>query len=158
MLPILPFAYFYFFASLKRGLAVVPRKISMAGFYFLFLALNVLFLPLTRDTYNDLPLAFKNFLSLNAWAKTHVSGEGIIISRKPTVTYFFTGHQALCYPFSPDPEEIWQDITTHNAKYLIVDEFSRETYVYLSPFLYRYKDKLTLLERVGSSGLFKITP
>ncbi|OGX02411.1 MAG: hypothetical protein A2062_03180 [Omnitrophica WOR_2 bacterium GWA2_44_7] len=158
ILPILPFIYYYFFEAAKGIFTVFYKKPLPLGFYSFFLILNLLFLPAKENTLKNLPLPLANFLSLHTWAKAHLPGEGIIISRKPTVTYFFTGHQALCYPFSLDPEEIWQDITIHNAKYLLVDEFSRETYVYLSPFLSRYKDKLTLLKRVGSSGVFEIHP
>ena len=86
-----------------------------------------------------------NFVVLHQWIKPNLPPGGIIISRKPTITYFYTGHKALVYPYTTEPDEIWQEIGKHNAQYLLVDEFSRETYYYLSPFLYKYKNKLALL-------------
>lgn len=110
-----------------------------------------------RHSYENLNQPFKNFVSLHIWIERNLPGQELIISRKPTVTYFFTNHKSMGYPFALSPDEVWQALSKHNAKYIIVDEFSKETYYYLSPFLYKYKNRLTLLYRIGDTGLFKIT-
>mgnify|MGYP001567372616 FL=1 len=158
LIPILPFSLFYFILGLKKITNSLPK--TMGFIYPLVISSifvsQILLLPIKKYSLPEIPLPLRNFILLHKWIKTTLPPEGIIISRKPTVTYFFTNHKSAGYPFIPNPDEIWQGLSKHNAEYLIVDEFSRETYYYLSPLLYKYKDRLTLLYRRGDTGLFKI--
>jgi hypothetical protein len=82
--------------------------------------------------------------------------EGVVVSRKPTITYFYTHHKSIIYPFTLNPEEIWNDITKNNAKYIIVDEFSRETRLYLLSFIHEYSYKLQSIYKIGNTELFEV--
>lgn len=155
ILPILPLVFFYFYSGLKKLSDFLSKRL----FYFIFpsiLILNLLILPLKKPTFDNIPYPIKNFLSLHYWIKENLPPRGILLSRKPTISYFFTKHKAVCYPFSIKPDETWQSITKNKIEYVVVDEFSRETYYYLSAFIYKYKDRLELLYRIGDTGLFKI--
>lgn len=159
ILPILPFIFFYFFSGLKKILSFLPKRIAYFCFLILFSCLfifNILSLPMKGYTFENLPQPLKNFVSLHNWVKENLPSEGIIISRKPTVTYFYTNHKAIIYPFSLNPEEIWQETVKNNVKYIIADEFSRETYFYLTPFLNKYTDRLKLLYRIENTAFFEI--
>jgi hypothetical protein len=113
-------------------------------------------LPTKKINFKKLPPAIENFFSIHNWMKKNLPSEGIVISRKPTVTYFFTNHQAICYQYTPDPKKIWNEILRYNIKYMLVDEIFAETYYYLSPFLFRYKKNLKLLHRIGNTAIFEI--
>lgn len=156
ILPILPFIYYYFFEAARYITGFLSKKAMVLSFYSFFLILNLLGMPLRKDTFNDLPQAFKNFISMHAWVKNTLPQEAILVSRKPTITYFYTHHKAILYPFTIQPEEIWNEIIKNRAHYIITDEFSQETYFYLLPFLYTYNDKISIVHRVGNTILFKV--
>jgi hypothetical protein len=120
--------------------------------------LNLLTLPIKGYTFQDLPQSLKNFVSLHSWLRENVPQEATVFSRKPTITYFFTNHKSVCYPFTPNPEEIWQEIIKHKVKYIITDEFSQEVYHYLWPFLYQYHERFKLLYHTGDSWLLEVNP
>lgn len=158
VLPILPFVLFYFILGLKKIKNFLPKRANRI--YPLLLLpvfiLQILSLPMKKISLQDIAVPYKNFILLHKWIAANLPSGEIIISRKPTVTYFYTGHKSMRYSFTPKTEEIWQEIIKINAKYLVVDEFTRETYLYLSPFLYEYKNKLMLLYRIGDTGIFEI--
>ncbi len=159
ILPILPFIFFYFFSGGKKILSFLPKRIAYLCFLILFsclFILNLLALPMKGYTFENLPQPLKNFVSLHNWVKENLPQEEIVLSRKPTVTFFYTNHQSICYPFSPNPDIIWQEVLRNNVKYIIVDEFSRETYYYLLPFLYKYNDKLKLLYRIENTSIVEV--
>lgn len=159
ILPIVPFMLLYFLSGLKAMLSFLPQKISgycFLGLSFCLLAFNILSLPKEKLSYESLYPPYKNFISLHNWIKNNLPAQGIIISRKPTVTYFYTGHQSACYPFSLNPDELWQEVLKNNARYIILDEFSKESFYYLLPFIIKYEDRLIFLSRAGKTGLFEI--
>ena len=159
IIPILPFILFYFSIGFYKILNTFPKKIStylFIGSLFYFLISLSSSLPVHKSSLEELSPHFKNFISLHKWIEKNLPPSGLIISRKPTVTYFFTNHKSTGYPFTLNPDEIWKSLLQHDAKYILVDEFSRETYYYLSPFLYKYKNKLILVYRIGNTGLFEI--
>mgnify|MGYP000105983660 CR=1 FL=1 len=159
VLPILPFAYFYFITGIKKILSFLSLKVFWGCFYGIILFLiisNVASLFLINTASKDLPPSFQHFISCNVWARRNLPSEGVIFSRKPTITYFYTNHKSMVYPFTINPDEIWREIKNNNIKYIIVDEFSRETYYYFLPFLYKYHNKLKLLYRIKNTGIFEI--
>jgi hypothetical protein len=151
----LPFVYFYFFIGLKKVLDFFPQKIFYALLCILFV-FNILSLPLKSHSYQNLPSPLKNFVSLHNWAKKNLPKEGVIISRKPTITYFYTDHKSINYPYTPNLKRIWEEVEKNNVEYIIVDEFSKETYYYLLPFLYKYKDNFRLLHKIGNTGILQV--
>jgi hypothetical protein len=103
----------------------------------------------------DYPPA-RNFLDMNAWIASQVKDKEAIISRKPTVTYLYTGHQSIVYPFSRDPDVIWQAVLANNIRYIIVSEAWDNTSVYLKGFLIKYRDRIAPVHRIGNTELLKI--
>jgi hypothetical protein len=164
ILPILPFIIFYFFAGLTAIFGFLNRRVSLAAFSFfvcLLLVFNLInLLHLAKNSPSglaDLSTPEQNFVKLNDWIKTNLRDGAFIISRKPTLTYFYTGHKATCYPFTMNPQEIWQYVEKESFRYIIIDEFSRESYYYLAPFIQKYKDRLKLLKRIGDTGVFEVS-
>ncbi len=164
ILPILPFIIFYFFSGLMAIFSRLSRRVSLALFsFFVCLLLFFNLANLLHSTRNlptgldSLPAPLQNFINLNNWVKFNLSDNAYIVSRKPTLTYFYTGHKSTCYPFSLNPQEIWQYIEKGNFRYIIIDEFSRESYYYLVPFIQKYKGRLKPLKRIGNTGIFEVS-
>lgn len=165
LLPVLPFLFFYFLNGLREVTGFILKRFYQPDLYFLMCALFIFSIFNSMEiiksfpgSRNDIRPPLKNFISLHGWIADNLPKGGLIISRKPAITYFYTNHQSICYPFTPHPDKIQQEFLTRNAKYLIVDEFSEETYRYLSPFIHTYKNNLKLLHRIADTGLFEIIP
>jgi hypothetical protein len=164
IVPILPFIFFYFLAGLKKALAFLRKRFSLPAFYLfagtllVFAILNLKQVTAYASAYNytGLPKPYQHFMLMHRWIKENLPQDDIIISRKPTITYFSTNHKAIVYPFSSKPQDIWQEAEKNKIKYILVDEFSRETYSYLLPFLSQYENKLKLLHRIGNTRLFGV--
>lgn len=163
LLPILPFIIFYFVVGFFKALDFLAKRsyrVYFAVFMCIFFIFNIFNLSVLPNSSQlgpeNLPVSFGNFVSLHDWIKSNLHDKGNILSRKPTITYLFTDHKSVVYPFTSNPDKIWEAVSKDNIKYIIADEFSRETYYYLLPFLYKYKDKLKLLYRIGETGLFEI--
>ena len=163
LLPILPFFLFYFLNGLKEIAGFILKRFYRPNLYFLMCVLFIFNIFISMKIIKSFPVSLdkiqaplKNFISLHGWITDNLSKEGLIISRKPTITYFYTNHQSICYPFTLNPDKIQQELLTYKAKYILVDEFSEETYRYLSPFIHTYKNNLKLLHRIGDTGLFEI--
>jgi hypothetical protein len=159
LLPIVPFIFFYFLFGLFRLLRPLPKRFSLFCFsiLFIFSLQNLFEIPKpSQITLENISTPFKNFLLLQQWIKMNLPDKGIVLSRKPAVTYFYTGHKAVEYLYTSDPERIWQQVLKGNVRYIVVDEFSRATSHYLLPFIHRYNDRLKLLHRIGNTHLFEI--
>lgn len=160
LIPVLPFMVFYFFIGLQNLLKRLPAKVYLYCFSVVIIILfwfNALSLPLLfAQTFRNQPQIFKNFIRIHQWIEQNIADKGIILSRKPTVSYFYTGHQAIVYPYTRNSEEIWKEIIKNNVKYIIVDEFSQETYRYLLPFIYTYGNKLKYIDKAGNTALFEV--
>ncbi|TAN60695.1 hypothetical protein EPN16_04830 [bacterium] len=164
IVPILPFIFFYFLAGLKNILSFLRKRFSLPAFYlfagtlFVFAVLNLkqVTAHVSTHNYSGLPKPHQHFILIHRWIKENLPQDGIIISRKPTITYFYTNRKAIVYPFSSKPQDIWQEAVKNKIKYILADEFSRETYFYLLPFLSQYGNKLKLLHRIGETGLFEL--
>lgn len=165
ILPILPFVFFYFFLGVDKIAGFLTKKAfsQYTSFFIIILfAFNLsAFAQNIRSAHNVIPEVYNNFIALHSWMKKNLPedeaiSEEIAFSRKPTFTYFFTGKKSIVYPFDPNPDTIWQMALKEKVKYILVDEFSRETLLYMWPFLNKYRDKLKLVYRQGNSAIFEV--
>lgn len=160
ILPMLPFMVFYmlsFFQFLSKILLKRFGTIFFLAFCCLLFYSAALSLPRRNFAFKDLPISAKNFIFLNKWIAMNIKEKTTVFSRKPTITYFYTGHKAIFYPYSLDDNLFWKQIRENNVRYVIIDEFSTQTQDYLLPFMRRqHKDKFTTLYRLGNSGILRI--
>lgn len=163
LLPALPFILFYFIIGFLKFLRFLTKRLYsgfLSAFVCIFLVFNLLNLiaipKSSQINLNSLPVSFRNFVLLHEWINKNLTGKGVILSRKPSITFLYTGHKAVIFPYTSDSERIWKETAKDSVQYIIVDEFSGETYYYLSPVLYKYRDRLKLLYRIGNTGLFEI--
>jgi hypothetical protein len=107
-------------------------------------------------TFDSLPGALKDYVSAHLWVNGHIFDEGVFLSRKPALTYFYTRHKAVDFPYTFDAGLIWLKIKENAVKYIIVDAFFTQTSSYLGNFIFRYKDRLELIYRLRDTAVFKI--
>jgi 4-amino-4-deoxy-L-arabinose transferase-like glycosyltransferase len=165
LLPILPCIFFYCVSGISISLDFLLKGFSRYCFYPVMGVCVILSAAgLTHIekyhmfTYKSLPGSLKNYVCAHRWMEKNLKDTGVVLSRKPTVTYFYTRHKAINYPFTFDPDLIWGEIKKNNVAYIVVDEFSGESRAYLGNFIFRYKDSLELIYRQGNTGVFKVHP
>lgn len=163
IIPILPFILFYCLSGFKRIFGLAAKKYvrqCLYSFFGILIIFNckdlIRFSSFTPLSFNSLRPEIKNFINLHNWISSKIRGEAVILSRKPTITYFYTQHKAVAYPFTLKPEEIWQAVKKDDVRYIIVDEFSQETRYYLIPAIEKNIANLEVVRRIGNTYLFKV--
>lgn len=163
-LPFSFFTLFYFFLGLKYLLQKLPANTGrylVSLLFFFFMTINVWdsinYGIILRYRAYQLPKSLQDFLKLNHWIRDNIAEKtALIISRKPTLTALYTGNPSLVYPYH---EEIWlvkKFIFEQRAKYIILDNFSKESINYLHPVIHYYNDDFSLLKTEGSCSLYKV--
>jgi 4-amino-4-deoxy-L-arabinose transferase-like glycosyltransferase len=75
------------------------------------------------------------FIEANQWIEEHGVTSAGVISRKPRLTWWFSGHPARNYLFNRDPQRVKADIDSSGARYVLVDRISSTTPRFLIPAL-----------------------
>ena len=159
ILPVLPFMYFYMFTAAEAVSEKISKKAFPAAAYVLITVLFASHAPvffMMNRPYDNLPRPFKNFISMHEWIKNSSLPRGVIFSRKPAITYYYTNRQAVVYPFTLDAGEFKKTITENGVRYIIAEEFSLQGREYLMPFIYGNKDKFRLLHNIEGTLLLEI--
>jgi 4-amino-4-deoxy-L-arabinose transferase-like glycosyltransferase len=158
-LPILPLVFFYFLSGLERLCGFIRLKHCFFAIAAILLIIHLVFtVRLARQPDRAMaPPGLNNFLMLNTWLKENLAGdESVVLSRQPAITYLYSGHKSICYPYDPDPEAIRGEIVKHKIKYILIGEFTPDTAFYMGPFLDKYRDSLQERYRQGESVIFEV--
>jgi hypothetical protein len=148
VVPILPFAIYYFLVALdsslrwlvsrfRREMATVRtvQKYAMV-LICIGLTLSALRADVRRIQRNlrygvGQPLAtyyedpeWKQYLSAMEWIDENGDPQSIVMCRKADLMYIVTGHQALEYPYSSDGLRLRASVYSHGVAYIIEDAFS----------------------------------
>jgi len=158
ILPVMAFLVFYFWA----GLNDICRRISAGKIIFICSAAAILILSagqagsVSRFSLASLGPNFQNLLKVNYWMKENLADQGLIMFCKPDIASYYTGHKAVVYPLSADPDATWTQVKAKKIKYMLADGFSKEDRLYLAPFVNKYADKLKLRYSSGNCAVFEV--
>lgn len=157
LLPVLPLLLYCFYHILFKIFSKrKTTKIVLFTFLVIIFSLHMAgFLFFKRATRDNVPKV-NDLFCLNEWMRDNSLEPGVVVSRKPRITFYFSGHKSICFPFTNDIEKIRAEITRHNARYITVDGLFRETYYYLIPFVIKNKNVLEPVKTIGTATLFKI--
>ncbi|MDP8253402.1 MAG: glycosyltransferase family 39 protein [Candidatus Kaelpia aquatica] len=155
LMPIIPFLYYYFIKGIIRALIFIKIKHTYS-ILAVVLLINIIGNFFIIPDLTKISKAEEEFISLHGWINDNIVDDKIILSRKPTVSFLLTEHKSLIFPYSKDPNDIWDRVVEEEIGYIVVDNFSAQTRMYLGPFLYRFKDKLNLIYTEGESGVFEV--
>lgn len=159
LMPVIPFLYYYFIKGIIRFLFFIKIRYTYSSSYFILgaiLMLNIVSNFFIIPDLIKLSKPEKEFIALHNWINNNLVDDKVVLSRKPTVSYLFTEHKSLIFPYSKDPNDIWDVVFKERIGYIVVDNFSPQTRMYLGPFLYKFKDKLKLVYLEGKSGVFEV--
>jgi len=86
-----------------------------------------------------------NFIEVNKWIKENDTTHVGVISRKPTLTWWFSGHPSRSYLWRADPDLVKANIDSLGAKYVIVDQISSTTPQFLIPTIKAFPQNFKVL-------------
>jgi len=95
-----------------------------------------------------------NFISINQWMRGNLDAKRLVMSRKPTMTYFYSGQKSIPFPFVSDPAQVWKVIRDNGVKYIIFDQGSAMD-VY-ARVIRDYGNKLKFLHAVDATAVFEV--
>ena len=135
LLPLFPFLLLY----LTRGVEVLASLLhkqltapALAGLAVALLATNLIAAASPRP---DAAEGMEDYQELAAWFKDQVAAESIVMSRKPSLFYLWTGHKGALFPFTADSRRIQRVICDRGVDYIVQDAFSPVTERFLVPML-----------------------
>jgi hypothetical protein len=87
------------------------------------------------------------------WLKANTPEDSLIISRKPPVTYYYSGRKSTAFPFTADTEKLFQYVQEKQTRYgqqfsgiyIFEDTAFGESKRFLQPMVEKHRDRLTLL-------------
>jgi len=154
-LPILPLAVFFFFYYFSvRSAGRSFAKPVLAGYALLLASAGIIFSPHAARLAQLTP-EVKDYLAIHAWVKENLKSDGVVLSRKPTVTYYYSGHRAVGYPLSARSEDFIALIKHADVRYIIAERFSPATAVYLWRFIDSQRGRLKVLHQEGQTLLLE---
>jgi len=106
---------------------------------------SVLSQYLKGDKYADYGSNFIRFIEANEWIKSNDNINSGVISRKPTLTWWYSNHPSKGYIWRTDVNQVKNDIDTSGAKYVIVDQISGTTQQYLIPTIRAFPQNFKVL-------------
>ncbi len=90
---------------------------------------------LKGNHYAGYSINYVRFIEANEWIGEHGVTSAGVISRKPRLTWWFSGHPARNYLYNSDPHRVKADIDSSGAHYVLIDRISSTTPQFLIPAL-----------------------
>ncbi len=106
---------------------------------------SVLSQYLKGNKYADYGANFVRFIEVNEWIKSNDNTNSGVISRKPTLTWWYSNHPSKGYIWRTDVKQVKNDIDTSGAKFVIVDQISGTTQQYLIPTIRAFPQNFKVL-------------
>ena len=158
LIPVIPFIAYYCFSGAAFAAGLIFKKWKSRAIYIgagLMIAVSLVNLAvawtLTPRNTLDLPPYYRNFITVHEWLKNNTLESAVVMSRKPTITYFLSGRKAIGIPFTLNQGEIKKIIADNSVLFIVLDEFSEETFRYLRPFLvHQGKDFIPVFHSGGT--------
>lgn len=87
------------------------------------------------------------------WLRANTPSDSLIISRKPPVTYFYSGRRSTAFPFTAHEDKLFAYIEEKRARYgqefphiyIFEDHVFGSSTRYLEPTVEKYQDRLSLV-------------
>jgi len=119
--------------SLPVYINVISKNVPMLSAY------------IKGNRYAGYSLNHIRFIEANEWiGENDVTSAGVI-SRKPRLTWWYSGHPSRNYLFHPNPSVVKADIDTSGARYIIIDRISSTTPRFLIPAIRTFPQQFKVL-------------
>jgi hypothetical protein len=164
ILPVLPVLLLYAAEAVAAGASRVgaPRAagVAVTGMVLL-MALPAQKLALSSGSYcrqefrrgEPFPCAlpvWRDFFALAEQTRGTLPEGSVVLSRKPTLFWAFSGYPSRTYPFSPEPDTLFAAARRAGAEYVQSDQVDDISSMYLAPAFIRRPSAFCLVRTLGS--------
>ncbi|HUQ48861.1 MAG TPA: phospholipid carrier-dependent glycosyltransferase [Gemmatimonadaceae bacterium] len=78
---------------------------------------------------------FRDFFLTAASVKGKLPPGSVVLSRKPTLFYLYSGYQSRLYPLTPVPDSLFAEAARIHARFVVIDQIMDLAPMYLHPVL-----------------------
>jgi hypothetical protein len=103
---------------------------------------------------------FRDFFLTASAAKGKLPAGSVVLSRKPTLFYLYSGYQSKLYPLTPVPDSLFAEAARIQAKYVVIDQIQDLAPLYLDPVLLARRDEFCVIPEIShpEAALARIEP
>jgi hypothetical protein len=95
------------------------------------------------------PPANAAFYAAARWTRENTPADAIVANRSPAIFYVLSRRQGGLYPFSRDPDVVLRGLERLGAGFVVVDQLSGTTWLYLVPAILAHADRFRALWSTG---------
>lgn len=164
ILPVLPLLLLYTGEAVAAGASRVgaaPAAGVAATALVLLMALPAQKLALSAGSYcraefrRGVPFpcvlpVWQDFFDLAGQARGKLPEGSVVLSRKPTLFWAFSGYPSRTYPFSAEPDSLLRTARQAGAEYVLVDHIDNVAAMYLAPVLIRRSRGFCVVQSKGA--------
>jgi 4-amino-4-deoxy-L-arabinose transferase-like glycosyltransferase len=156
LLALLPFLLLYFISGVETLIGLVRKQ--LVGVVFAVLAVVLLATNLRAAAFPppEVPAGMADYQELASWFKDQAAPDSVVMSRKPSLFYLWTGHKGVLFPFTSDGRRIVQVICDRGVDYVLQDSFSAVTERYLVPMLAMHDGLFARVYSKNNTHLFQV--
>ena len=92
---------------------------------------------------------FQDFFLTAAAVRGKLPAGSVVLSRKPTLFYLYSGYQSRLYPLSQKPDTLFEEAAAIKAKFLIIDQLEDLAPLYLHPVLLAHRDDFCIVPELS---------
>jgi hypothetical protein len=93
---------------------------------------------------------WRDFFDLAEQARGTLPEGSVVLSRKPTLFWAFSGYASRTYPFSPEPDTLVAEARRAGAEYVQSDEIDNVSSMYLAPAFIRRPAAFCVVHTLGT--------
>jgi hypothetical protein len=93
---------------------------------------------------------WRDFFDLAEQARGTLPEGSVVLSRKPTLFWAFSGYPSRTYPFSPEPDTLVAEARRAGAEYVQSDEIDNVSSMYLAPAFIRRPAAFCVVHTLGT--------
>ncbi|CAA9374162.1 MAG: Permease of the drug/metabolite transporter (DMT) superfamily [uncultured Gemmatimonadetes bacterium] len=93
---------------------------------------------------------WQDFFHLAGQARGTLPEGSVVLSRKPTLFWAFSGYPSRTYPFSAEPDTLLAEARRAGAEYVVVDQIDNVAAMYLAPVLIRRSKGFCVVQSMGA--------
>jgi len=103
---------------------------------------------------------FHDFFLTAAGVRGKLPPGSVVLSRKPTLFYLYSGYQSRLYPLSQKPDTLFAEAAKIGAKFVVIDQLQDLAPLYLHPVLLAHRDDFCVIPELShpNAVLARIEP
>lgn len=167
LLPLIPVLCLYLSEGVAAAASFTPRP-KVAGAIILATAVTMI-LPNVRkeieagakcradyeagDEFPCISSNMRDFFVAASSARNRLPAGSVVLTRKPTVFFLYSGYRSVLYPLSPDADSLFKAARLNRAQFLLIDKLSDLSPMYLVPVLRARNEDFCIMSELSQPNV-----